>query len=303
MTKTTVSKYIKKNNHGQIKRIINHWSLIVLIFLFSLFFFYRLGYQTLASWDEAWYGSIARTMMKTGDYINMVWNGRPYYDHPPMGFWLMAITYKIFGINEFTTRLPSTLLSLITIVLVYFTGIQIFKKKTVGFVAALMLGTSVWYLIRVRSGNLDVVFVFFYILTVFLALLANKRFYLFPLVGVTFGCLMLTKTLVGLSALPLILFIDINQILKIRKNVLFFLMGIIGFLAVIYPWYHAHLIKYPLFYGEHFINIGMRKRDTLSAYLKLHPQLPLFYLHMGVRKWYYIWLLGGAALLFLVKFV
>ena len=141
--------------------IRNHILLIILIVLFGFFFFYRLDYQTLASWDEAWYASISRNMVKTGDYINMTWNAYPYYDHPPMGFWLIASSYKLFGINEFTTRLPSAILSIFTIILVYLTGIQLFKNKFVGYVAALMLGTSVWYLIRVRSGNLDAFFVFF----------------------------------------------------------------------------------------------------------------------------------------------
>ena len=73
-----------------IKKLIgftkNHLLLIILLVLFGFFFFYRLDYQTLTSWDEAWYGSISRNMVKSGDFINMTWNGRPYYDHPTNGF-------------------------------------------------------------------------------------------------------------------------------------------------------------------------------------------------------------------------
>ena len=290
-----------------IKRLIefirNHILLIILIALFGFFFFYRLDYQTLASWDEAWYASISRNMVKTGDYINMTWNAYPYYDHPPMGFWLIAALYKLFGINEFTTRLPSAILSIFTIILVYFTGIKLFKNKFVGYVAALMLGTSVWYLIRVRSGNLDAFFVFFYILTIFLSLFSSKKFYYFPLVGIAFGCLMLTKTLVGLSVLPLIVFINLNQIIKIRKNLLFLVLGIAGFFAVVYPWYYSNISKNPLFIEEHFIIVGMRNNKNLGSFLHLKPEQPLFYLHMGVRKWYYFWLLGGSFLLVSLAFL
>lgn len=290
-----------------IKKLIDfiksHILLIILLVLFGFFFFYRLDYQTLTSWDEAWYGSISRNMVKSGDYINMTWNGRPYYDHPPMGFWLMATSYKLFGINEFTTRLPSALLSIFTIILVYFTGIKLFKNKTIGYVAALMLGTSVWYLIRVRSGNLDAIFVFFYILTVYLSLLSSKKFYLFPIVGIVFGCLMMTKTLVGLSALPLIIFINFHQIIKIRKNILYLILGIFGFFVVVYPWYYTNISKNPLFIEEHFIITGMRNKNTLNSYLHLKAEQPLFYLHMGVRKWYYFWLLGGSFLLLSFAFL
>ncbi len=100
----------------------DHFYVIVLVTLFSFLFFYRLGWNTLVSWDEAWYGSIAREMVKTGDYMNMMWNGNPFYDHPPMGFWLMAASYKLFGINEFTTRLPSALLGLCANIFMYWTG-------------------------------------------------------------------------------------------------------------------------------------------------------------------------------------
>src|SRR3989339_1572104 len=135
----------------------NNLLIILLIILFSFLFVYRFDWNTLVSWDEAWYGSIAREMLKTGDWMRMIWNSKPYYDHPPMGFWLIVISYKLFGISEFSTRLPSVVLSLLTIILVYKTGLELFGKKIIGFIAALVMGTSVWYLIRVRSGNLDAV--------------------------------------------------------------------------------------------------------------------------------------------------
>ncbi|MCL4374675.1 glycosyltransferase family 39 protein [Patescibacteria group bacterium] len=276
--------------------------LFVLIAIFAFFFFYRLGYPTLSSWDEAWYGAIARTMVKTGDYMNMMWNGQPFYDHPPLGFWLMALSYKVFGFSEFATRLPSALLSLGSIALTYLTGLQLFKKKTIAFVAALMLGTSVWYLIRVRSGNLDAILVFFYILTIYLALKSADRFALFPAVGVAFGGLMMSKTLVGLSALPLIVFINLRQLAKL-KNAIWLALGVVGFLAVVYPWYHLQASEYPLFIEQHFFNVGLRQRSSLLTYFQLHPQLPLFYLHMGIRKWYYFWLLGGGFLLVSLAFL
>src|SRR3989337_2128571 len=93
--------------------------IIFLAIIFNFIFFYRLDYNTLESWDEAWYASIAREMVKTGNFIQMVWNGKPYYDHPPLGFWLMAISYKLFGVNEFATRFPSAILGLFSIYLVY----------------------------------------------------------------------------------------------------------------------------------------------------------------------------------------
>jgi 4-amino-4-deoxy-L-arabinose transferase-like glycosyltransferase len=280
--------------------IKNNLLLIILLALFSFLFFYRMDWNTLVSWDEAWYGSISRHMLQTGEWMKMMWNGKPYYDHPPMGFWLMALSYKFFGINEFTTRLPSVLLSILAILFVYLTGKELFNKY-IGFVAGLILGTCVWYFIRVRSGNLDAIFVFFYILTIYLSVKSSKNFRWFPLAMAAFGGLILSKTLVGFSAIFLIVFFDLRQIFKI-KNVIWLIIGVGAGILVAYPWYYIHLRDYPLFFQDHFVNIGTRNKE-LSSYLQLNATLPLFYLHMGVRKWYYLWLLGLGLIIFTFRFI
>lgn len=284
------------------KRFQVDWYIAALLFLFVPLFFFRMHWPNLGSWDEAWYGSIAREMAKSGDFMHSNWNGTPFYDHPPMGFWIMALTYMVFGISEFTTRLPSVVMGIFSIVLVYLTGYELFKKRAVGFAAALILGTSVWYVIRVRSGNLDSPFVFFYILTIFLALKSVKNIKLFPLVGLTFGSLMMTKTLVGISALPVIGIIMLPQIWKIKKNMLWLLGGIVTFGIVVLPWYIIHIQTYPDFIQHHFLEIGTRNK-TASSYFILNYELPLFYLHMGIRKWYYLWIVAIGGLIVTLRFI
>lgn len=280
-----------------------HALLIILILLFGFLFFYRLDWNTLVSWDEAWYGTIARNMLKSGDWMRMVWKGQPYFDHPPMGFWLMAISYKIFGINEFSTRLPSALLGLFSILLIYKTGIELFGKKIIGFAAGLVLGTSAWYIVRVRSGNLDSLFVFFYILTVYLSLKSSKNFRLFPLTMAAFGGLILSKTLVGFSAAILILYWNFTKIFQSRKNFIIFLSGFLTAALIVVPWYYINIKDNVYFIQQHFVNVGVRKRISIFDYLKLDYKLPLFYLHMGVRKWYYLWLVATAFLVITFKFL
>ncbi|OGK39340.1 hypothetical protein A3A74_05215 [Candidatus Roizmanbacteria bacterium RIFCSPLOWO2_01_FULL_35_13] len=276
--------------------------MIFLAIFFTFIFFYRLDYNTLASWDEAWYGSIARDMARTGDFMNMVWNGKPYYDHPPMGFWLMAISYKFFGVNEFTTRLPSALLGIFSILFMYKIGVELFGKKIIGFASALILGTSVWYVIRTRSGNLESVFVFFYVLTIYLSVKSAKNFNWFPLVMISFGGLILSKTLVGISAIILILYLNFRQIISIKKNFVLILIGGLFFTLAVFPWYSYHIKTYQDFIEYHFIHKGTRNKEFSSYF---HPMLeqPLFYLHMGVRKWYYIWLGSLGFLLISFKFI
>jgi len=51
--------------------------LLILVVVFGFIFFYHIDYNTLASWDEAWYASIARSMFQSGKLLKLDWNGMP----------------------------------------------------------------------------------------------------------------------------------------------------------------------------------------------------------------------------------
>ncbi len=276
----TIFTHIKSN-------IYIYTLLVIFIFLF----FFRLDYNTLTSWDEAWYASISRAMVQSGDFFLMKWNGIPYYDHPPMGFWLMALSYKIFGISELSTRLPSAILGVSSSVFIFLTAKRLTGEKNIGFVASLIMGTCVWYVIRVRSGNLDGDFIFFYITTIYFALLSREHIAWLPVTMICFASLLLTKTLIGISAIPLLMYLIFNQLIYIKRNFWYFIVGIVVFIAVLLPWYYVNYKTYPDFIVHHFFQIGARSK-TFASYFNLHPEQPLFYIHMGVRKWYYPWLLS-----------
>ncbi len=282
--------------------IVDNILIYLVLLLFAFFFFYRLGFLPLTNWDEAWYATVARNMLKSGDWLDLQWNGRGYYDHPPMGFWLMGVSLLLFGVNEFAVRFPSALLGLLTLLVVYYTGKVLFKNKLAGVVAAVVLGTSAWYVVRVRSGNLDAVFVFFYALTVFLAIKAQQNFKYFPLTMLSFAALVLSKAIAGLSAAILIVFLIFRQILLFKKNYKWLILGVVAFLLFVAPWYILHFRKYPDFYQQHFLDVGVRNKK-LASYFHLETYLPLFYLHMGVRKWYYLWFFGLGTIILTFNFL
>ena len=275
------------------KFVKDHMFAHILVVVCGFLFFYHLDYSTLVSFDEAWYASIAHTMIQTGDWMNMKWLSEPFFDHPPLGMWLMAVSYGIFGVGEFAARFPSALLGIGTILLIYLTANEMFKKKIIGFAAALALGSGVWFVARARSGNLDTIFTFFYMASVYTSLRAYKNPKWFIAAGISFGALIMTKTLVGISALPLMLYVSFPQWLK-PKNALYIVAAIVIWSIIVLPWYTTHRALYPEFDHHHFTNIGTRNR-TVDSYFNFAPaKQVLFFLHMGIRKWYKIWLVSGA---------
>lgn len=82
-------------------------NLIILIALFLALF--GLSSVTLFDVDEAVFAEATKEMLQIGNWITPTYNDEPRYDKPILFYWLMAISYKIFRINEFSARFPSAL--------------------------------------------------------------------------------------------------------------------------------------------------------------------------------------------------
>lgn len=91
---------------------------------------------------EARYSEIARKMLETGNWVTPQHDyGVPFWAKPPLSSWLSALSMKCFGVNEFAARLPSLLLSLAVLSLVWFLA-----KKRMGIMAA-------WVCVLVLFGS------------------------------------------------------------------------------------------------------------------------------------------------------
>ena len=84
-------------------------SLLVLIIVAGVAFFWHLGSTGLVDETEPLFAEAARQMTVTGDWITPHYNNTTRFDKPPLIYWLMAIGYQIIGVNEWAVRLPSAL--------------------------------------------------------------------------------------------------------------------------------------------------------------------------------------------------
>jgi 4-amino-4-deoxy-L-arabinose transferase-like glycosyltransferase len=93
-------------------------------------------------------------MLLTGDYITPRLHGVPWFEKPVLMYWLAAAGYKIFGINEAGVRFPSALGATICVFLVYWCGRKLWDRST-GFIAALILATSIGCFTFARAASMD----------------------------------------------------------------------------------------------------------------------------------------------------
>lgn len=134
----------------------------VLLGLFALLvFFVNLGCDGLHSAQEGRAGVVARNMLATGDWLTMHYKGADTSEKPIFCYWLYAVSGKVFGINEFSLRLPSALASLFCVWVVAYMGCRIYGARA-GLLAAYVLCTMVSFVNLGRAARIDIVLAAFY---------------------------------------------------------------------------------------------------------------------------------------------
>ncbi len=109
---------------------------------------------------------MALRMFQTGDWAVPYQNGIPHLHKPPLGLWFINLSYKLFGISEFSTRFPGALFSFFILCGVLYLGRYLFDFKS-GLWSAWVLLTSSLYLVVSRLVTLDIYLTFFTFFAVF----------------------------------------------------------------------------------------------------------------------------------------
>ncbi|KJJ85739.1 glycosyl transferase family 39 [Candidatus Omnitrophus magneticus] len=231
------------------KIVIN---ILLLAIISSFIFFLGLGLSPLTDPDETFYAETAKEMLKTNETITPVIFGKPQFEKPVFYYWLLLISYNIFGVNEFAARFPSGVFALFGIIGIFFLG-RFLYSSFCGLISAFIMATSVIYIVLARACVTDMVLGIF-ILYSFLFFVAGeikqkRLMYLLSSAMAAFG--VLTK---GPIAFLIIAGVIIPYLIIVkRKNILAgipFVECIIIFSAIAFPWY---IIMYKT-HGNLFLN-------------------------------------------------
>jgi 4-amino-4-deoxy-L-arabinose transferase-like glycosyltransferase len=114
------------------------------LFIFLLLIFILLvNNWSIPLWDqdEAAYAGFGYTMSETGNWLVPDFMYSDVHRKPPLHFWNIALSYQLFGYNEFAVRLPSFLAILGTFLLVFFQGKK-WLPSAIAFRSVCVLGGS-----------------------------------------------------------------------------------------------------------------------------------------------------------------
>lgn len=138
-------------------------------------FFYGLGSLPLTDWDEAWHAQVASEIVSRGDWLWLHYRNLPYFNKPPLTFWLKAVAFHIGGVNESSARFFPALFGGASVMMTAWFFAKLFDRLT-GLLAGFILCTSWLFTLHHagRSGETDSTLIFFQIMT-FISLWQARR--------------------------------------------------------------------------------------------------------------------------------
>jgi len=232
-------------------RLLSDWrvSVLVLIALWAVIYMAGLSRPALLDDVDTVHAEAAREMLQRHDWVTLYTNGFRYLEKSPLMYWTLAASYRIFGIGNWSTRLPLVLGVLALVLATYRLGRYVYGEAG-GLYAGIALGTSLGLYIFTRFLIPEVLIALWLTLGYhfFLQSLEEERTSRFVCWGFAATCALnvLTKGLIGLVfpagaiGLYLLLTGNLRRLLRLRV-----VSSTLVFLAIAAPWHILAALRNP----------------------------------------------------------
>ncbi len=264
---------------------IRPWAFAIVLLLPAAILYPTLGFHLLEP-DEGRYAQIPKEMLAHDSWVVPTLQGEPYLDKPPLMYWLVALSYKAFGVSPEAARLVPAMCVHLTILAVYLIGRRSLGERG-AFWAALLLSVAPGFVCIARLLLLDGLLTLCVTVSVLCGFEAVRTGTLKPgwWVAAAFasGLGFLTKGPIA----EMLLFVPLwtyaflvarPGVARLRHYILFFAIVI----AVNTPWYVAMYREQPQFLGHFFWQHNVMR--FLQPFDHLQP------------IWYYVPILLGGLL-------
>jgi 4-amino-4-deoxy-L-arabinose transferase-like glycosyltransferase len=118
------------------------WTHILLIVvLWAIIYLPALSAPALLDDADSVHAEAAREMVTRGDWVTLHANGVRYLEKAPLMYWTVAASYTLFGVSEWSTRLPLALATLALLLAIYSLGTRTLGRRA-GLYAAIVTATA-----------------------------------------------------------------------------------------------------------------------------------------------------------------
>ena len=254
---------------------------------------FRLGERPLRNPDEGRYAQIAREMLQSGDFVEPRLYGLDYLRKPPLFYWLVAGSFRIFGFREWAARLVPALAGWLGVLVVYLFARRTFGRDTALF-SALLISTNFWYVQTARYLVIDAVFSFWVVVSLFAFYLALREesgknafralFYL----GLGLAFLAKGPVALALTGSALLAYAAVTRSFRsVGAEVLRGARwGALLFMAVTLPWFLAIVRREPEFFAQFLWHEHVKR--FVSA--DFEHQQPWFYYPLALTAMLLPWI-------------
>lgn len=257
------------------------------ILLAGYLLFVNLGKAYLENWDEAFYGQTIKEMLLIKNPIVLHWNYAVWFDKPPMFMWIVAFLSLFTGLSEFVIRFPSAFLALIIILSASY---YVYRKFSLfacvfTFFTLLLNNIFIW---RARSGNIDLLASF--LIFVGFLVQVSKFKYKYPLLGVLFAFLYLTKASLVLFPLSIFIFSEIFfEYKNIKQNLKQYILFTVCFAGIIAAWLFLGFLEA----GGSYVNYYLFQSDQgVASISKFNPNYIWHVYYSLQRRFFWLLLVG-----------
>ena len=260
------------------------------ILIWAIFFLSGIFSLPLMPPDEPKYAFAASQMIDTGDFITPTFNCEPRFDKPPLIYWFIAASFKIFGVSDWAARIPSLLATLGVMLLMYRECRKRFDNWT-AVLSVIVFANLLHVWVMGRSVAPETLLVFFEVAAIFSffrALEEERKQHIY--LGYVFSAFaFLTKGPVGLIVPCSVVFFYFSY----KKGVLYTIkkffdpVGIVLFLVLGLPWYIVMFKIHGYRYFEEFFLFHNIYRFTGQA--RQHPFHFYYYIPVLLGS-LYLWL-------------
>ena len=150
-------KQLGRDGHDTQARFRNE--LIVVLVAAAIYFACMFSPPSLMDDVDATQAQIARNMLDSGDWVTAHLDGVPYLEKSPLKYWMIAVSYLVFGVHDWAARIPVALFAVALCWLTARIGWWAFSARA-GLYSGLVLATCAGLFLFTRVLIPDVILTF-----------------------------------------------------------------------------------------------------------------------------------------------
>src|SRR3984957_19914920 len=104
--------------------------------------------------DEGRYAEIPREMVSSGDWVTPRLDAIKYFEKPPLGYWVTAAAFEVFGQHAWTVRLWPALSGMLGLLLTFALGRRLYDQRA-ALLAVVVQASALLYVAMARIATLD----------------------------------------------------------------------------------------------------------------------------------------------------